>query len=202
MELPPLRPTVRQNYRICSLKNNSPVCPAQDLAPSCPSRSNRSYDLPQTGNKVWLGEVEYVYRKCVHGDEGCGYNSQCFWRRYPRGCPVYARCIFLYFFQNRARPVAFFALGSTFFGYALDVSKSMYQIRAPNSKRPKMTRKSVITGRPSAWTERSAVGVRIGASHSKAMVNVVGRLVAFEAEKGALSGRKSLNARVIGRSCD
>jgi hypothetical protein len=37
-----------------------------------------------------------------------------------------------------------------------------------------MTRNNVITGRPSAWTERSAVGVRIGASHSKAMMDVVG----------------------------
>jgi hypothetical protein len=193
IEVLSLRSAVRQNYRICSLKNNSPGCPAQDLAPSCPSRSNRSSDLPQTGNKVWFGEVEYVYRKCVHGDEGYGYSLQYSWRRYSRRGPVYTLSSFLYFFQNRARPVAFFAFGSTFFGYALDVSKSMYQIRAPNSERPKMTMNSVITGRPSAWTERSAVGVRIGASHSKAMVNVVGCLVAFEAEKGALSAGKPRN---------
>jgi hypothetical protein len=129
----------------------------------------------------------------VHGDEGYGYSLQYSWHRYLRRGPVYTLSSFLYFFQNRASPVAFFAFGSTFFGYALDVSKSMYQIRAPNSERPKMTMNSVITGRPSAWTERSAVGVRIGASHSKAMVNVVGCLVAFEAEKGALSAGKPRN---------
>jgi hypothetical protein len=36
-----------------------------------------------------------------------------------------------------------------------------------------MTRNSAITGRPSAWTERSAVGVRIGASHWKDIVDLL-----------------------------
>jgi hypothetical protein len=72
-------------------------------------------------------------------------------------------------------PVGFFAFASFFFGYAFDVSKWIYQQSRPNNERPKSTRKSVITGRPSACTERSAVGVRIGASHSNAMVNIVGR---------------------------
>lgn len=85
------------------------------------------------------------------------------------------------FGMNRRIPVAFLAFGSTFLGYAFDVSKLMYQQSRPKSERPKMTRKSVITGRPSACTDRSAVGVRIGASHSNAMVivlsycNVLGR---------------------------
>ena len=78
-------------------------------------------------------------------------------------------------------PVAFFALGSTFFGYALEVSKLMYQQSRLNNMRAKMTRNSVITGRPSAWTERSAVGVRIGASHSNAIVVVVDCAIVFEA---------------------
>jgi hypothetical protein len=80
-----------------------------------------------------------------------------------------------YILRNPRIPPAFFLFGSTFFGYAFDVSKWMYQISTPNAERPKITRNKVITGRPSAWTERSAVGVRIGASHSKAIVNVVGR---------------------------
>jgi hypothetical protein len=78
-----------------------------------------------------------------------------------------------YILRKPRIPFAFFLFGSTFFGYAFDVSKSTYQIRAPNKERPKMTMNSVITGRPSAWTERSAVGVRIGASHSKAIVDLL-----------------------------
>jgi hypothetical protein len=107
-----------------------------------------------------------------------------------------------YFFQNRARPVAFFAFGSTFFGYALDVSKSMYQIRAPNSERPKITRNKVITGRPSAWTERSAVGVRIGASHSKAMMDVVECRVTLEAAKERRRDGNHEKRCVVERSCN
>ena len=36
-----------------------------------------------------------------------------------------------------------------------------------------MTRNSVMTGRPSASTERSAAGVRIGASHEKLILKGV-----------------------------
>lgn len=79
----------------------------------------------------------------------------------------------VYFFMKPRRPPAFFLFGSTFLGYAFDVSKWMYQIRRPNMERPKMTRNNVMTGRASACTERSAVGVRIGASHSKAMMKSV-----------------------------
>jgi hypothetical protein len=64
----------------------------------------------------------------------------------------------------------FFAFGSFFFGYILDVTKWTYHISTPKVDRPKMTRKSVMTGRPSACTERRAAGVRMGASHSKAML--------------------------------
>ena len=60
-----------------------------------------------------------------------------------------------------------FALGSFFFGYILDVTKWTYHITVPNIERPKMTRNSVMTGRPSACTERRAAGVRIGARKSK-----------------------------------
>jgi hypothetical protein len=74
------------------------------------------------------------------------------------------------------RPAAFFLFASTFFGYALEVSKCMYQISTPNIERPKRTRNKVITGRPSACTERRAVGVRIGASHSKAIVGSVSEI--------------------------
>lgn len=70
----------------------------------------------------------------------------------------------------------FFAFGSFFFGYILDVTKCTYQISVPKTDRPKMTRKRVMTGRPSFCTERRAAGVRIGASHSKAMVYL---LIAF-----------------------
>ena len=79
----------------------------------------------------------------------------------------------VYFFMKPRRPPAFFLFGSTILGYAFDVSKWMYQIRRPNMERPKMTRNNVMTGRASACTERSAVGVRIGASHSKAMMKSV-----------------------------
>jgi hypothetical protein len=78
----------------------------------------------------------------------------------------------------------------------------MYQIRAPNNKRPKMTRNKVITGRPSAWTERSAVGVRIGASHSKAMVSVLGCPVAFEADNRSWEQMRITERAVVGTSCD
>jgi hypothetical protein len=61
----------------------------------------------------------------------------------------------------------FFAFASFFFGYALDVTKWQYHITTPRTERPKMTRNRVMTGRPSASTDRSAAGVRIGASHEK-----------------------------------
>lgn len=68
----------------------------------------------------------------------------------------------------------FFALGSTFFGYILDVTKCVYQIRTLSAMSPAMTPNSVMTGRPSASTERRASGVRIGASHSKPILCVFG----------------------------
>lgn len=68
----------------------------------------------------------------------------------------------------------FLAFGSFFFGYILDVTKWTYHIRTPKTERPKITRKSVMTGRPSACTERRAAGVRIGASHSKAILKLFG----------------------------
>lgn len=81
----------------------------------------------------------------------------------------------------------FFAFGSFFFGYILDVTKWTYHIRTPNMERPKMTRNSVMTGRPSACTERSAAGVRIGASHSKAILYVfAGRFCVGEFASGDL----------------
>jgi hypothetical protein len=89
-----------------------------------------------------------------------------------------------YILMNRRIPVAFFAFGSTFLGYAFDVSKWMYQQSRPNSERPKMTRNNVITGRPSACTDRSAVGVRIGASHSKAIVDGAAIGEELETEEG------------------
>lgn len=77
------------------------------------------------------------------------------------------------YFLNIFRNPPFFALGSFFLGYSLDVTKSMYHIKIPNTVRPKMTRKSVMTGRPSASTERRAAGVRIGLRKPKAMVYLV-----------------------------
>jgi hypothetical protein len=74
----------------------------------------------------------------------------------------------------KPRSFPFFAFGSFFFGYIFDVTKCMYHIKVPNIERPKRTRNSVMTGRPSACTERRAAGVRIGASQSKPILRMLG----------------------------
>jgi hypothetical protein len=80
----------------------------------------------------------------------------------------------------KPRSFPFFAFGSFFFGYILEVTKWMYHIKTPNIERLKRTRKSVMTGRPSAWTERSAAGVRIGASQSKPILRVLVRVFSVD----------------------
>jgi hypothetical protein len=72
----------------------------------------------------------------------------------------------------KPRSFPFFAFGSFLFGYIFEVTKWMYHIKVPNIERPKRTMKSVMTGRPSAWTERRAAGVRIGARKSKPILRV------------------------------
>jgi hypothetical protein len=74
----------------------------------------------------------------------------------------------------KPRSFPFFAFGSFFFGYIFDVTKCMYHIKVPNIESPKSTRNSVMTGRPSACTERRAAGVRIGASQSKPILRMFG----------------------------
>jgi hypothetical protein len=74
------------------------------------------------------------------------------------------------------RSFPFFAFGSFFFGYIFDVTKWMYHIKVANIESPKMTTNSVMTGRPSAWTERRAAGVRIGARKSKPILRMFGRV--------------------------
>lgn len=78
-------------------------------------------------------------------------------------CPLY----------RLIKPSIFPFFASFFFGYILDVTKWTYQMTVPRTERPKMTRNSVMTGRPSASTERRAVGVRIGASQEKLILRGV-----------------------------
>jgi hypothetical protein len=86
-----------------------------------------------------------------------------------------------YLLMNPSRGF-FFAFGSFFFGYIFDVTKWTYQIRVPNIERPKMTTNKVITGRPSAWTDRNAAGVRMGARKSKPAMVCIAMKIAGDNE--------------------
>jgi hypothetical protein len=61
-------------------------------------------------------------------------------------------------------------------GFGLDLStgglvtNEIYQMSSPSSDNPMMTRSAVMSGDESACTLRSASGVKMGASHSRAII--------------------------------